>query len=117
MVQDNKYFAFISYDRRDEDWAKWLAHEIEHYHLPTKFNDRSDLPQELRPVFRDVDELSAGNLPDQIKEALNISTNLIVVCSPRSAQSEWVNLEIEEFKRNNGVQHIFPFIVDVCIIT
>lgn len=112
MVQDNKYFAFISYDRRDEDWAKWLAHEIEHYHLPTKFNDRSDLPQELRPVFRDVDELSAGNLPDQIKEALNMSINLIVVCSPRSAQSEWVNLEIEEFKRNNGVQYIFPFIVE-----
>ena len=89
MTQEKEYYAFISYQREDEKWAKWLADELEHYHLPTTLNGK-DLPKSLRPIFRDVDELSAGNLPQQIYHALSISKNLIVVCSPRSAQSEWV---------------------------
>ena len=90
MTQEKEYFAFISYKREDEKWAKWLANELEHYHLPTTLNGK-ELPKNLRPIFRDVDELSAGNLPEQIYHALSISKNLIVVCSPRSAKSEWVN--------------------------
>ena len=60
-----------------------MVTELEHYHLPTSFNGQTDIPQELRPVFRDIDELSAGNLPEQIYRALEYSQNLIVVCSPR----------------------------------
>ena len=113
MVQEKEYFAFISYQREDEKWAKWLAHELEHYHLPTTLNGK-DLPKNLRPIFRDVDELSAGNLPEQIYHALSISKNLIVVCSPHSAKSEWVNKEIEDFIKIKGgkASNIYPFIVE-----
>ena len=69
-----KYYAFISYKREDEEWAAWLQHEFEHYRLPSTLNGRSDLPTEFGPVFRDVDELSAGNLPAQIHEALEEDT-------------------------------------------
>lgn len=110
---DNKeYFAFISYQRKDEEWAKWLAHELEHYRFPVTLNGRSDLPKDLRPIFRDIDELSAGNLPIQIHNALENSKYLIVICSPNSAKSQWVNKEIEEFVSMGKVDKIFPFIID-----
>lgn len=113
-----KYYAFISYKREDEEWAAWLQHEFEHYRLPSTLNGRSDLPTEFGPIFRDVDELSAGNLPAQIHEALEASAHLIVVCSPQSAKSEWVNKEISDFLeigRQKGIDNtdnLFPFIVE-----
>lgn len=112
MKESTEYYAFISYKSEDAEWAIWLQHELEHYHLPASFNGRTDVRQELRPVFRDVDELSAGNLPEQINRALKSSQNLIVICSPQAASSHWVNQEIETFISLGRVNRIFPFIVD-----
>ena len=111
-AQGKEYSVFISYKSEDVEWAIWLQHELEHYHLPTTLNGRYDVKQDLRPVFRDIDELSAGNLPEQIKRALNNSKNLVVVCSPLSAKSEWVNEEVKEFISLGRLDNIFPFIVD-----
>lgn len=72
-----KYYAFISYKREDEEWAKWIQYEFEHYHLPSTLNGREDLPTEFRPVFRDTDELSAGNLPAQISDRIEALVNHI----------------------------------------
>ena len=93
MKQEKEYFTFISYKRDDEKWAKWLAHELDSYKLPSSLNGK-DMPPSLRKTFRDVDELSAGNLPKQIYKALSMSDNLIVVCSPLAAKSKWVKKEI-----------------------
>lgn len=112
MTQEKNYFAFISYKSEDVEWAVWLQHELEHYHLPTSFNGRTDVRHELRPVFRDTDELSAGNLPEQIKQALDNSQNLIVICSPQAAKSPWVNQEVKSFISLGRIDRIFPFIVD-----
>lgn len=112
MGTNKEYFAFISYKSEDAEWAMWIQHELEHYHLPASFNGRSDVPQELRPVFRDIDELSAGNLPEQIKQALINSQNLIVICSPQAAGSPWVNQEVETFISLGKTNRIFPFIVE-----
>ena len=80
--------------------------------LPASFNGRTDIRQELRPVFRDIDELSAGNLPEQIMRALENSQNLIVVCSSQAAASPWVNQEVQTFIALGRTDRIFPFIVD-----
>lgn len=112
MEQTKEYFAFISYKSDDAEWAIWLQHELEHYHLPASFNGRTDIRQDLRPVFRDIDELSAGNLPEQIKQALENSQNLIVVCSPKAAASQWVNQEVETFIALGRTDYIYPFIVE-----
>lgn len=112
MISPHEYFAFISYKSEDAEWAIWLQHELEHYHLPVSYNGRTDVPQELRSVFRDIDELSAGNLPEQIKQALIGSMNLIVVCSPQAAASLWVNQEVETFISLGRTDHIFPFVVE-----
>lgn len=112
MEQDKRYYAFISYKREDERWAKWLQHRLEHYKLPSNLNGRTDLPREIRPVFRDTAELNPGNLPQQIHDALTTSRHLIVVCSPRTAASPWVNREIEAFIAMGKQDRIIPFIVD-----
>lgn len=108
-----KYFAFISYKREDEKWAKWLQKELEGYHLPTKIAKANpNLPKEIRPIFRDTTELKSGKLKQQIEDALNSSKFLIVICSPLAAQSTWVNKELETFIKKNGVDRIIPFIVE-----
>ena len=88
-MEQKEYYAFISYKREDEQWARWLQHKLEHYKMPSSLNGRENLPQEIRPVFRDSSELNPGNLPQQINNALAASRHLIVICSPHSAQSEW----------------------------
>ena len=79
MREESNYFAFISYKSEDSEWAIWLQHELMHYHLPASYNGRKNVRKNLRPIFRDIDELCAGNLPEQIHRALKNSQNLIVI--------------------------------------
>ena len=113
MEHDKEYFVFISYSSLDNEWAIWLRHELEHYHLPASFNGRTDVRDNLRKVFRDRDELSAGpEWDEQVRPALENTNNLIVICSPNSAKSQAVNKEIETFIALGKDDHIFPFIVE-----
>ena len=113
MEQNKEYFVFISYSSLDNEWAIWLRHELEHYHLPASFNGRTDVSDNLRKVFRDRDELSAGpEWDEQVQKALEDTNNLIVICSPHSAKSDVVNKEIETFIALGKEDHIFPFIVE-----
>ena len=108
-----KYLAFISYKREDEKWAKWLQHKLEHYKLPTSIRKTDpSLPECVRPVFKDTTDLAGGVLEKAIKEALQSSKYLIVICSPRAAQSPWVCKEVQEFIDSGREEFIIPFIVD-----
>jgi len=109
-----KYKAFISYSHADEDFGKWLHKQLERYKIPQKlYNDYPNLPKSLYPIFRDRYELNAGDdLGVEIPKALKSSEALIVVCSPNSADSKWVNQEIIDFKKMYGEERIFPIIVD-----
>lgn len=111
MENEKKYYAFISYKREDEKWAKWLQHKLEHYKLPSNLNGRTDLPKEIRPIFRDQSELAAGVLADEINKALTNSKYLIVICSPRAAQSQWVGKEVQTFIDLGRTDKIIPFII------
>jgi len=52
----------------------------------------------LPPVFRDREELAASSdLAQSVREALQESASLIVICSPEGARSKWVNEEIRAF--------------------
>ena len=53
----------------------------------------------------------ATKLTPQIEEALRNSRYLIVVCSPNSAKSKYVNEEIEYFKSLGGETKILPYII------
>ena len=113
MEQNQKhYYAFISYKREDEKWAKWLQHKLEHYRFPTNLNGRTDLPKNIRPTFRDVTDLEPGILSEKIDAALRDSQWLIVICSPRSAKSPWVCKEAQTFIDLGRADHIIPFIIE-----
>lgn len=112
MEQSKEYYAFISYKREDEKWAKWLQHKLEHYKFPTNLNGRTDLPKNIRPTFRDVTDLKPGLLAEEINNALLNSEWLIVVCSPRSAKSPWVCKEAQTYIDLGRADHIIPFVIE-----
>ena len=113
MAQEKEYFAFISYQRKDEEWADRLRSKLEHYRLPSSVRKQdASLPKEIRPIFRDALELAGGVLAKEIETALQQSKFLIVICSPNSAKSPWVNKEIQTFIDLGREDRIIPFIID-----
>ncbi len=113
MEQPKEYFAFISYQHKDVKLAEWLRKKIEHYHLPSSLRKKdASLPKEIRPIFRDTLELAGGVLAEEIQTALQQSKYLIVICSPNSAKSPWVNKEVQTFIDQGREKQIIPFIID-----
>ncbi len=109
-----RYKAFISYSHQDSRWASWLHRALEHYRIPRRIAaSRTEAELRLKPIFRDRDELaSAADLSSTIRSALAESEYLIVICSRPSAESRWVNQEIEEFIRLGRKDKILCFALD-----
>jgi eukaryotic-like serine/threonine-protein kinase len=112
-----RYWAFISYSHADEKWASWLHRSLERYRIPARLRGRparfGPIPAKLFPVFRDRDELAGSSaLGPELQRALESSRTLVVVCSPRSAASRWVNEEIRHFKKIGRADRVFALIVD-----
>ena len=114
--EEMKYKAFISYSHQDKKWGDWLHRKLETYRVPSRLtrHDRdNNIPRRLFPVFRDREELpTSSDLGSSIQDALEASQTLIVICSPRSANSQWVNEEILHFKRLGKSEHVFCLIID-----
>ena len=115
MAGEFKYWGFISYSHKDTAVARSLQNAIESYRIPRRLvglaTPVGGLPEYLRPVFRDRDELPAGvDLTATVRAALAASRYLIVICSPDAARSQWVAREIEEFKRLHGEQRVLALI-------
>jgi len=67
----------------------------------------------LRPIFRDQEELPAsGSLSDQLKAELRLSRYLIVVCSPRTPESKWVDTEIRYFLKLGREYRILTLLIE-----
>lgn len=109
-----QYFAFISYSRKDEYWAKWLHKKLETYKLPSIIRKEYEgqLPDKIHPVFLDKTDIGLGSLKTNLKKELEDSRYLIVICSPNAAKSEWVNTEVEHFKTLDRGDRIIPFIIE-----
>ncbi len=117
MDSDFKYRAFISYSHQDKSWADWLHKALETYRVPRRLVGQTTaagiIPPRLLPIFRDRDELaSATDLGRTVNAALAQSENLIVICSPHSAASHWVNEEVLAYKRLGRSERIFCLIVE-----
>lgn len=102
-----RYWAFLSYSHADEAQAKRLHVLLERYVLPGKARKAHGLPRRLFPIFRDVEELEAASgLTTRLRDALNDSRWLVVLCSPNSAKSKYVNEEVEYFLGKHGPERI-----------
>jgi tetratricopeptide (TPR) repeat protein len=111
-----RYWAFISYSHQDKAWGRWLHRALETYRVPSRLVGQpiaaGTIPPRLSPVFRDRDELpTATDLDRTVAEALRKSWCLIVICSPASAQSRWVNEEVREFQKLGRAERIHCLIV------
>ena len=107
-----KYFAFISYNSRDTEWGKQVQRKLEHYRMPaTLCRECGWKRTPIKPVFFAPTDIQPGGLTEELQERLRASRNLIVICSPNSAKSEWVGKEIQFFCQLGRTKHIHFFIV------
>ena len=117
-MEQYKYDVFISYSHADKKYGNWLFKSLRRYKVPKqlvgKKNSRSEIiPNKFSKIFRDKNSTPAhSNLPKLIQNALSQSKYLIVICSPNSRSSEWVNEEIKLFKKIHGEEKVLALIVD-----
>ncbi|MGD9967021.1 MAG: TIR domain-containing protein [Hyphomonadaceae bacterium] len=116
MAELYRYAAFISYSSKDSVFARRLHRALERYHIPKSLGAFDPIgegkPNRIYPVFRDREELSAGALSDLIEASLRASAALIVVCSPASAASPWVQKEIDYYIGLGRADRVFAIIAD-----
>jgi WD40 repeat protein len=98
---ENRYDAFVSYSHRgDADLAAGLQRGLE------KFGKRWDELRALR-VFRDKTSLAVtAELWPEIERALSESDWFVLMASPLSAESNWVNQEIRWWREHKPADRI-----------
>lgn len=112
MLREEKHnYAFISYSHQDVKMAKWLQKKLESFKLPTEIHNEFEDSKYLRPVIRDKTDFDSGILIDSIVGHLAQSKFLVVICSPHSAQSDWVSREVQAFIDWGRIEYIIPFII------
>ena len=123
---DFTYDAFISYSgfRKmgeasyvDRKIAERLHKSLESYRVPRALLKNSSgharIPRRLKKIFLDRDEVRvSSNLNDSLTEVLRRSRFLIVICSPRARQSQWINQEIAIFRSFGRGEQILPLLIE-----
>lgn len=100
--QDRPVFdAFISYSRApDADLSEMLQRALQRFAKPW-YRRRA-----LR-VFRDATALTPdASLPAALESAIDQSSHFILLASPESAASIWVQREVEHWRARHGVSRI-----------
>ena len=93
------YNAFISYRHRPLDIkiASEVQRQLEHMHVPKSLRSSTGT-KKINRIFRDREELPiTSNINDDISAAITNSDYLIVICSPDTKESIWVQREIKLF--------------------
>lgn len=107
-----KYKAFISYRHIEPDMqaAEKLQKLLESYKPPKNIGKEKGNWR----IFRDVSELqSSSDLSEDIKNAIETSEYLIVICSPKYTESKWCLQELSRFRElhNNSNDNIITLLV------
>jgi hypothetical protein len=114
MEEERKYCAFISYRHKDLDKsvAKKIHSMIERYTLPSELRGEWG-SKKLGKVFRDEEELPvSSNLTDSITAALDNTDYLIVICTPDTPESVWVEREISYFLQKHDRSHLIAVLAN-----
>ena len=111
------YCAFLSYRHADARIAERVHARLESFpidkDLVGRETPRGPIPPNLRPIFRDRNDFVAGNsLSEQTLAALDASRALVLLASPASAQSPYVNEEVRLFKQLHPDRPLVPLIID-----
>ena len=85
-------------------------HALESYRLPDALRKRGY--PDIRRAFRDTEELPVSRiLTDTIDKALHSTNCLVVVCSPDTPSSEWIDREVAVFIEMDRADHIYPLLI------
>ena len=111
---DNKYNAFISYKHSDLDnrVASEIQRQLERFKIPKSIKE-STKTNKINRIFRDKEELTlTSDLSATIENALSNSDHLIVICSPATKESVWVQREIEFFLKTHSRNQILTVVTE-----
>ena len=111
FMEQYTFDAFISYSHKDLSFGKWLQRKLETFSIPADMRGERPKGQKLR-IFRDQTDLAGTGLQDSLRANLREARYLIVLCSPQSAASSWVNEEVLFFISLGRKERIIPFIID-----
>jgi WD40 repeat protein len=108
-----RYRAFISYSQQDKALAKGLHKALESYRVPRGAAVAIGPDRKLGRFCRDEEEMgAAADIAASVRGAIEDAESLIVLCSPRSAKSQWVNAEIVHFRKTARAGRVFAVILD-----
>lgn len=97
--------VFLSYSRKDKDFAVRLENALESYRFPKSLKN---VKRGLN-VFRDESDIEAADdYHRSIEQYLKGSTKLVVICSPDARKSQYVEDEIRRFIQTRGEHDIVP---------
>jgi len=111
-----RYRAFISYSWADREWGEWAHRALETYRTPAALVGKAGafgpVPARLTPIFKDREEEAAGaGITASIEAAMAASDFMIVICSPTSARSKWVNHEVAWYKKHRDKRRVLALVV------
>ena len=100
--------AFISHSRKDAQLAKQITRRINTYKPPKA----AELGEQKIGAFLDVEGLKVGDsLSDRLKTEVLGSNFFVLLASPDSATSTWVEEETETFIKSKGMESVLPLLV------
>ena len=110
------YRAFLSYSHRDAEAAIYWHARLQNFTIIKPFvgmpTPWGPVPHRLTPIFRDRNYFPPGHdLTQATHRTLDQSATLIVLCSPNSAVSDYVNDEILYFRRTHPERPIIPVLI------
>lgn len=105
-----KHDAFIAYSRKNLEFAIKLEEALESY-KPAKSLNLPQHQQRRLDVFRDEKDFGTGEYYQAVERELAKSAKLIVLCSPESRASKYVEYEVEKFAELRGAEHIIPVLI------
>ena len=103
-----RYRAFLSYSRADLKTARSLQRRLERFVVPGSVRrSLGERRGRLSPIFRDEADLAtSGILHDKLRAAIDDSAAMILLASPASVRSPYVDLEVEHFVRARGIANL-----------
>ncbi|MEB3369688.1 toll/interleukin-1 receptor domain-containing protein [Saccharopolyspora mangrovi] len=106
-----RYWAFLSYSRADLRTARSLQRRLERFAVPPALQrpprERGTRGGRRGPRVRgEPDRAAAGMLDERLRSAIDASAAMVLLASPDSARSRYVDLEVEHFLRTRGVDRL-----------
>ncbi|MEE8104576.1 MAG: hypothetical protein V3T86_03475, partial [Planctomycetota bacterium] len=110
-----RFAAFVSYRRskRDHEHARWLHSKLESFRTPPSLVAELGIRDRVGKVFLDDAELPAvPNLDAALRKRLDDSEHLIVVCSPRTPDSDYIDMEVQHFQDSGRADEIITWLIE-----